>query len=133
MMSIQTNFHEETTQSLGVPVGRATQELAAPFTDLSDAIAAEQGALQREVLLWQRWVRYVAIATMVLLSLALGAIEPQALVPLAIIGVCYTSIVMSTAWLLLQNPPRHVGRWYPSLILAADIAALAGICFLTSE
>lgn len=111
---------------------RVTQELASSPPDLSMTIAAEQDALQREVLLWQRWVRYIAIAGMLLLSFAFGTVSAQALVPLAIIGVCYTSVVMSTAWLLRQSPTRAAGRWFPSLILSADVATVTGICFLTS-
>lgn len=132
-MSINTSIHEETTVSLREPVRRATQELAPSFTELSEAIAVERGAMQREVLLWQRWVRYVAIAALLALSFAFGTVSTPALVPLAIIGVCYTSVVMSTAWLLRHPPSRAIGQWFPSLIIAADITAVAGVCFLTSE
>ena len=132
-MSIDTSTHEETTQSLGEPARRVTQELASPFTDLPEAIAAERAAMQREVLLWQRWVRYAAIVALLVLSFAFGSIDTPALVPLAIIVVCYTSVVMSTAWLLRHPPARAIGRWVPTLIVASDITAIAGISFLTSE
>ena len=68
--------------------------------ELGQALVTEQGKLRCEVLLWQRWVRYLALGAMVLLSLVFGSAVQGALLPLAIIAVGYIGVVMATSWVL---------------------------------
>lgn len=100
--------------------------------EFGDAFRSEQAELSREVLLWQRWVRYLAMATMVLLSLVFGPEIKVALIPLAVIAVSYIGVVMATSSILLHSPSSKPGTSFPSLLLATDVAALAGFCYLTS-
>ncbi|HEY9225774.1 MAG TPA: hypothetical protein VIP11_03955, partial [Gemmatimonadaceae bacterium] len=110
----------------------ATIELQTITSELDEGMRAEQANLWREVLLWQRWIRYLAIATMVFLAVAFGAVEPRALVPLTVLVAAYVAVVMGTAWMLLRRPDRPPGAWFPALLLTTDIAAVAGLSYLTS-
>jgi diguanylate cyclase (GGDEF)-like protein len=123
---------EEPTTSLTPSAPKVTQELALVSAELGDAFRVEEGTLLREVLLWQRWVRYLALGTMVLLTLVFSATDEHALLLLALIAAAYVGVVMSTAWVLQHRPSDAAQTWFPSLLLTADIAALAGFCYLTS-
>jgi diguanylate cyclase (GGDEF)-like protein len=101
--------------------------------ELGKALLAEQATLRREVLLWQRWVRYLALGATVLLSILLGSNVQAALIPLAVLSGAYVAVVMTTSWTLRRDTRPAVQDWYPSLLLAADIVTLAGFVFLTSQ
>ena len=100
--------------------------------EVGEALLVEQGNLRNEVLLWQRWVRYLALGVMVLLTLVFSFTMQDALWPLAVIAAGYIGVVMSTAWVLQHQQSRVSHAWFPSLLYAADIAGLAGFCYLTS-
>lgn len=129
--SVSVERNNTTTGYTPTP-SMATAELAVFTAGLGDALLVEQQTLRHQVMLWQRWVRYLALGAMVLLSLAFGTIEQAALVPLTVIAVCYIGVVMITASILKRSPAHRSGRWFPSLLLSADITTLAGFCFLTS-
>jgi diguanylate cyclase (GGDEF)-like protein len=112
---------------------RVTQELPMVSVELGEALLAEQANLRREVLLWQRWVRYLALGAMVLLSLLYSSTMQSALVPLALVAGGYIGVVFSTAWALDRSSSRAAQSWIPSLLLTADIAALAAFVYLTSS
>lgn len=110
-----------------------SRDLPLVSPELSQALIDERNHLRREVLLWQRWVRYLAVGTLVLLSLVFGAAPVDgALGPLIVLGVAYVGAVMSTAWVLQHDPRPRAQAWFPSLLLALDIIALSGYVYLTS-
>jgi diguanylate cyclase (GGDEF)-like protein len=111
---------------------RVTQELPMVSVELGEALLLEQANLRREVLLWQRWVRYLALGAMVLLSLLYSSTMQGALIPLALVAGGYIGVVFSTAWALDRSSSRAAQSWIPSLLLTADIAALAAFVYLTS-
>jgi diguanylate cyclase (GGDEF)-like protein len=123
---------EETAVTLTTSAARVTQELPLISVELGEALLIEQGNLRCEVLLWQRWVRYLALGTMVLLTLVFSSTVQDALLPLTLIAGGYIGVVMCTAWFLQHRQSRAAQIWFPSLLLTADIAALAGFCYLTS-
>lgn len=100
--------------------------------ELGEALLAEQATLRREVLLWQRWVRYLALGALVVLSLVLGSNVPRALLPLAVLSLAYVGVVMSTSWILQRESRRAPLTWLPALLLTADVVTLAGFVYLTS-
>jgi len=118
--------------ALGPLTMRVTQELPMVSVELGEALLVEQANLRREVLLWQRWVRYLALGAMVLLSLVYSSTMQDALVPLALLATGYVGVVFSTSWALDRASSRAAQSWIPSLLLTADIAALAGFVYLTS-
>lgn len=100
--------------------------------DLALALKSDRITLRLEVLLWQRWVRYLALGAMVLTTLVFSSTEHAAVLPLAAIAVGYLLVVISTTWVLHRGPSLPAQAAFPSVLLAADIAALAGVCYLTS-
>jgi len=123
---------DDDPMALNPPTMRVTQELPMVSVELGEALLAEQANLRREVLMWQRWVRYLALGAMVLLSLLYSSTMQAALTPLALLASGYIGVVFSTAWILDRSPSRAAQSWIPSLLLTADIAALAGFIYLTS-
>jgi diguanylate cyclase (GGDEF)-like protein len=97
-----------------------------------ESLRVEQANLRRDVLLWQRWVRYLAIGAMVLLSLVYGSTIQAAALPITVMAACYFAVVLSTSVILRRVPATSVGSLFPILLLSTDIAAVAGFCYLTS-
>jgi diguanylate cyclase (GGDEF)-like protein len=110
-----------------------TVELPAISTELGEALRAEQASLHRDVLLWQRWIRYLAIGTLVLLSLVFGSAPQAPFIPLVLVAAGYVLVVMGTSWVLGRSETNGPVRVFAPLLIAADIAALAGFCYLTSS
>ncbi len=134
-MSTSVRAPREVTSPLPRTTGtmRVTQELPMVSVELGQALLNEQAKLRGEVLLWQRWVRYLALGAMILLSLLFGGSGMQeALVPIGVLSVAYIGVVLSTSWILQHNPGRLALSWFPSLLLATDITTLAGFVYLTS-
>src|ERR1041384_326313 len=133
-MSSSVRAQREETPPLPLTTGtmRVTQELPMISVELGEALLSEQGKLRCEVLLWQRWVRYLALGTMVLLSIVLGTGLQDALLPLSLIAAAYVGVVLATSWILQHRPGQIAQTWFPSLLLAADTATLAGFVYLTS-
>jgi diguanylate cyclase (GGDEF)-like protein len=128
-----TEQHDTPAFPLPVDGMEVTRELPLVSPELSRALIDERNNLRCEVLLWQRWVRYLAVGTLVLLSLVFGTeVMAAAIVPLIVLAVAYVGVVMSTAWILQHNPGRRAQAWFPSLLLAVDIIALSGYVYLTS-
>ena len=133
-MSSPVRVDSEATAISTAPPRRSTTaiELQAITTELDESLRVDRAHLWREVLLWQRWVRYLAIGTIVLITLVSGALSADAVVPLTVLVALYLGVVMSTTWMLVRSPNTLPGAWFPALLVAADAAALSGWCYLTS-
>jgi diguanylate cyclase (GGDEF)-like protein len=118
--------------SLPIDGVEVTRELPLVSPELSRALIAERDTLRSEVLLWQRWVRYLALGALVLLTLVFGTSVDAVLVPLSVLSVGYIGVVMSTAWILQHGPERRTRAWFPAVLLATDIITLSGFVYLTS-
>lgn len=114
------------------PLARVTQELPLVSAELGETLLRDQGALRREVLLWQRLVRYLAIGTLVLLWLAFGASVEQSVLPIAIVAVGYVALVMLTGWALGKHLAPGLQAWFPSMLITADVIAITCFCYVTS-
>ena len=119
------------TQAPRRPTG--AHELLKITMELNAGLRAEKARLIRDVLLWQRWLRYLAFGTLVLMSLVLGAVSSEALIPLAILAGGYVAFVMGSAWLLQRSPDTVPAPWVPSAMLATDIAMITGFVYFTSQ
>src|SRR5262249_9782937 len=95
-------------------------------------LRVEQANLRRDVLLWQRWARYLAGGTLALLSLVYSSTARPAVVPIILVAAAYYGIVLGTSTIVRRAPAEIVGPAFPALLLATDIAALAGFCYFTS-
>jgi diguanylate cyclase (GGDEF)-like protein len=101
--------------------------------ELEGALRVEDGDLTRDILLWQQWIRYLALGTLVLTSLVFGELRSTALILLSVLAVAYVGIVMGTTWWLRRSSEASPSLWAPLLMLVADTAMIAGITYLTSQ
>lgn len=109
-----------------------TVELPAVSAEMGKALRDEQTRLYRDVLLWQRWVRYLAIGALVLLSLVFESAIQTALEPIVLVATAYIAIVLGSSWLLGRSKSSRRARVLAPLLVAADSGALAVFCYLTS-
>jgi diguanylate cyclase (GGDEF)-like protein len=134
-MSSSLSSADRDTPPFPLPVDgmEVTRELPLVSPELTRTLLDDRNKLRVEVLLWQRWVRYLALGTLVLVSLVFGAdVVGAALLPLAVLSVAYVGVVMSTAYVLRHQPGPRSRAWFPSLLLAMDIITLSGFVYLTS-
>jgi len=124
--------HLESPHTALAFTGRVTQELPLISMELGMALARDQHKLRAEVLLWQRWVRYLALGTLVLLTLTFGSTQSSAVIPMGALALGYVGVVMITAWLLQRPSTQGIQLWFPALLVTADVATLAGFAYLTT-
>ena len=117
--------HEEsllTTTLIGT-----TLELPSTTPELVEALRHDREVLVREALLWQRWVRYVALLAVVSLALAFGdGARTVMLVPIVLTSLAYFLCVAITAEIIRRAEVVHEHR-LPALLVTADIATLAAL------
>jgi diguanylate cyclase (GGDEF)-like protein len=103
-----------------------------PSLEIQEALARDQADLQREVILWQRWVRYVAIV-LAGTAVVFGASNADLPVtPLIMVAVCYVVCVFATAWFVQHVEASRPRAWLPGLLATADLIAVGAIFYLTS-
>ncbi|HJQ21718.1 MAG TPA: diguanylate cyclase [Gemmatimonadaceae bacterium] len=124
---------QQSQPSVFSPLEEAHESAHEPSPEARHALAREQAALQREVILWQRWVRYVGVLVLcgaaVLLS---GRPEELAIGWLLLAGGLYATCVFVSA-LVLRSARQLVNASLASVFLAtADLVMLGAIVFITS-
>jgi diguanylate cyclase (GGDEF)-like protein len=108
-----------------------TLELPSSTPELVEALRYDREVLVRDALLWQRWVRYVALMAMVVLAIAFGS-EPRAgmLMPVAAAAIVYVAVVALSGMVISRGKTVHEHR-LPALLVTADILALSAIIWLS--
>src|SRR5690348_14235705 len=102
-----------------------------PPTDVRRALSQDQAELRREVVLWQRWVRYLALFV-VLSALALFSDSgPLPVFPLAFIAVGYVTIVFLTGVVVQRFPQLTSKGWLRGVIVTADLLMVGAVVYLT--
>ncbi|HVZ77197.1 MAG TPA: GGDEF domain-containing protein, partial [Gemmatimonadaceae bacterium] len=106
-----------------------TTEMQAARPSLATALALDQAELQREVILWQRWVRYLGVLMLVLIALVFGAMPTgnELLPTMAVVGA-YVVCVYVLAW-RVQRSPGRLQRWLPGILVTADVLAISGVFY----
>jgi diguanylate cyclase (GGDEF)-like protein len=96
-----------------------------------EALRHDREVLVREALLWQRWVRYTALAAVAALALAFGD-RPRStmLFPIALTALIYVLCVAVSAEWIRRAVVVHEHR-LPALLVTADIVALAALIWLS--
>jgi len=110
----------------------ASREWPAHTAQLRAALHRDQVDLRRDVVLWQRWLRYAALAVLAGLTLALGHLDRRAMLPLGLVATGYVLIVGVTAWMVGRARGRALGSVLPALLLIADVATLTAFFYFTS-
>ena len=111
--------------------GGPAVELSSNTPEFVEALRHDRDALVRDALLWQRWVRYIGLATFVVMALAFGRESWSAMLrPLAITSLLYLScVVLATA---VVRRARSVHRWHiPAVLTSADVLGVAAIIWLS--
>ena len=108
-----------------------TLELPSTTPELVEALRHDREVLVREALLWQRWVRYVALLSVVALALAFGDdARTVMLLPIALTALAYVLCVALTSEFIRRTDVVHEHR-LPALLVTADITALAALVWLS--
>src|SRR5688572_16164273 len=110
----------------------STEPSTGPSLEIQEALMRDQADLQREVILWQRWVRYVAIV-LAGTAVIIGSSAPDLpVLPLTVVAVCYVVCVFATAWIVQHIEASKPRAWLPALLVTADLVAVGAIFYLTS-
>lgn len=108
-----------------------TLELPLSTPELVETLRHDREVLAREALLWQRWVRYAALAALVVLALAFGeGTRTTMLLPIGLVSLAYFLCVAITAELIQRAESVHEHRM-PALLVTADILTLSLLVWLS--
>ncbi len=111
--------------------GGAAVELSTNTPEFVEALRHDRQALVRDALLWQRWVRYLGLATFVVMSLVFGRESwSRMLRPLALTSLLYLACVVVTTAVVRRA--RSVHRWHiPAILVSADVVGIAAMIWLS--
>ena len=100
-------------------------------TEIREALAKDQASLQKEVILWQRWVRLLAIVAAATAILLTSILTSRTIFALAGVALAYSAVVLLAGWFVQRNDPNEPSPWLPALLVTADIVAM-GLMFYTT-
>jgi len=101
-------------------------------TEIREALRRDQTEMQREVILWQRWVRCFALGVLVVAGeiVSRGFGRSSAL-PLFAVAIGYAACVFLTGLAVKRSPELTARAWLPGLLVTADLAMVGAIVYLT--
>ena len=102
-----------------------------PSPEIREALLRDQAELLQEVILWQRWVRYVAAGIAGMVIVAVSRPAPGAWIPLSAVALAYAGIVFGTGWFVQRMPPTTPRPWLPALLVTADLVTMGALFYLT--
>src|SRR6185436_10573827 len=109
----------------------APEPFREPTTEVREALVRDQNDLQREVVLWQRWVRYLALLVVLGAAALFSGDGKFPVVPLAAVAILYTVIVFVSG-VSVRRAPKLVGRpWLPGLLVTSDLLMAGAVVYLT--
>ena len=90
--------------------------------------------LGRDVIIWQRWLRYLGVAAVVLvLILFTPQSSPREIaIPLLLASAPYVLFTFFIAFYLARGRRREMPRWVPDAMVAADIIETTALVYLSS-
>jgi len=103
-----------------------------PSPEVREALRRDQVDMQREVILAQRWVRYLALVFVIGVAALLSrSVAQPAMVPLVSIALGYAACVFLTGWLVRRVPALPAGALLPGLLVTADLLMVGAVVYLT--
>ena len=103
-------------------------------SELGDALRHAQADAQREAILWQRWLRYLAVLLALLVALLFGAAPRDvALLPTLLVSGAYIITVMLTSWWVRRSERGVLHPVLPALLVTADILAMTGFFYFSTN
>jgi diguanylate cyclase (GGDEF)-like protein len=132
-MTLPARPNATPTPSAFTPLSEGGPEAARELPlDVREALQRDQTEMQREVILWQRWVRYLALAVLTGAGVMLSrTVAPDSLLPLLGVAAGYAACVFITGWAVQRYPTLTARPWLPGLLVTADLAMVGAIVFLT--
>lgn len=100
--------------------------------EIREALARDQAELQKEVILWQRWVRLFAIVAAGSAILLTNRVSMKAFLILVGIASGYAAVVLLTGWFVQRNEARKASPWLPALLVTADLVAMGALFYMTT-
>lgn len=110
-----------------------SRELTSSFDQLNDALFFDRAELQRDVILWQRWIRYATVAILSVAVFWLGASQPERLwIPLSVSVGAYVLLNIAAAWHVSRMSGDRMREWLPDTILVGDVAIISALIYLSA-
>ena len=104
-----------------------TREWTGSFSVLDEALRQDQAELEREVLLWQRWIRYGAAIAWTLAGLLVrveGSQDMRGALLFAGLLTLYASLTAASAWYLGRARGQPLAATWPIATFALDLVTL---------
>lgn len=103
-------------------------------SELGEALAHAQADAHREAILWQHWVRYLAVLLALLVAILFGAAPAEvALLPILVVASAYIAMVIGTSWWVKRSDRGQLHPLLPGLLVTADIGVMAGFFYFASS
>src|SRR5690349_7816256 len=109
----------------------AAEKFREPATDVRRALSQDQAELRREVVLWQRWVRYLALFVVIGAVALFGDTGAFPVAPLAAIAAVYSAIVFLCGVIVVKIPKLTASWWLRGVIVTADLLMVGAVVYLT--
>jgi diguanylate cyclase (GGDEF)-like protein len=100
--------------------------------EIREAMLRDEAELQRDVILWQRWVRYLALALAAGAVVLTGGTSDIAVLPLLAVAIGYIAIVFGVGWAVERSSASTSRPWLPALLLTADLVAMGATIYYTT-
>ena len=115
------------------PMAETTPEPARETPpEIREALAKDQAELQKEVILWQRWVRLFAIIAAGTAILLTNRVSLQAFFILLAIAGGYAAVVFLSGWFVQRNKALRASPWLPALLVTADLLTMGAMFYMTT-
>lgn len=103
-----------------------------PPAEIREALAKDQADLQKEVILWQRWVRLAAIVAAGAAIALTSRLSLETVLILLSVAAVYSVVVLITGWIVQRNQAHETSPWLPALLVTADILAMGAMFYTTT-
>ena len=106
----------------------STREWTGAFSVLDEMMRQDSAELRRDVLLWQRWIRYGSVSVFTLVGLLVQrdrGVLPQGWLPFVAAMATYVLVVAIMAWALERGRGRPASPVLPAMAHLADLSAIA--------
>ena len=112
-----------------------SRELVHHFPALHEELRLESAVLRRDVLLWQRWIRYAAAMLALGGAFAMiaweGALRPW--VPLVAVGTAYLGFTALVGFFLQHGTASALPPRLPWIVVAADVLAVSAAIYFSAS
>ena len=120
---------------LSTRTDNVTREMSATWSAIRSEIQQDSADLHREVLLWQRWVRYAVAALMTfgaIVMLQSRGIDRDGWIPVGVATGSYLIVVILSAWYLKRSAGQRLVPWLTAVVVIGDVAMMTGLIMLSA-